>query len=58
MHHYRTRDYRVARSLNEAFGPYAELTPQRDSHAKAWAIVIGYGVAIGFIWYLTVALVA
>jgi hypothetical protein len=56
MNHYRTRDYRTARSLCEAFGPYAELQPERKESRKAWAWAIGYGIAIGVIWYLTVAI--
>ena len=27
--HYRTRDYRVARSLTDAFGPYAQLSVEK-----------------------------
>lgn len=58
MNAYRTRDYRTARSLCEAFGPYAELEVKREGTGKAWAWAIAYGLAIGVIWYVTVLAVA
>lgn len=51
MNHYRTRDYRTARSLCDAFGPYATLETTSDDSPKAWAWAVGYGLAIALIWY-------
>lgn len=48
--------YRTPRTLNDAFGPYAKLHVSQRSDAKAWVWAIGCGVAIGFVWWLCVAL--
>lgn len=60
--HYRTRDYRVARSLTEAFGPYAELTVERRKHlsdrAIDWIAAICVGVGVGVALYLVAAFAA
>ncbi|WP_137910702.1 hypothetical protein [Ralstonia sp. 3PA37C10] len=60
--HYRTRDYRVARSLTEAFGPYAELATERRKHlsdrALDWLGAICVGIGIGVTLYLVAAFAA
>lgn len=57
--HYRARDYRTARSLNEAFGPYAEMTVARDKRiserALDWIAAICTGIGAGTAIYLVVA---
>lgn len=50
--------YRTARTLVEAFGPNAKLHVERKSEGKAWIWAIGCGVAIGCVWWITVALAA
>ena len=54
--HYRTRDYRVARSLNEAFGPYAELTVEPTW--KRWAAAIATGIGAGAVMAFVVGCAA
>jgi hypothetical protein len=57
MSHYRTRDYRTERTMNEAMGPYAQLTVKPVKHiAKSWAWSIGTGLAVGAFLYLVVAI--
>ncbi len=56
MNAYRTRDYRTARSLNEAFGPYSKLDAKPEYGVSAWAWVVGYGLVIALIWYVAVLL--
>lgn len=60
--HYRTRDYRVARSLTEAFGPYAELAVKRkkriSERALDWIAAICVGLGTGVALYLVVAFAA
>ncbi len=57
MSHYRTRDYRTARTLNEAMGPYAQLNVEPARHSfRNWAWAIGVGIAVGAYLYLVVAI--
>ncbi len=60
--HYRTRDYRVARSLNEAFGPYAELNVEHGKHLSDstlnWLGAICVGIGVGVTLYLVLAFAA
>lgn len=50
---------RVARTLNEAFGPYAKLhVEQKKTPLRAYFWMVAYGVAVGSILYLIVAIKA
>ncbi|WP_233854040.1 hypothetical protein [Paraburkholderia sp. HD33-4] len=46
------------RTINQAFGPYAEIQIGRRRERKAWLYAIGYGFAIGLTWYVITAIKA
>lgn len=50
LNHHRTNDYRTPRSLNEAFGPYAEWNAKkRDS---VWTYLAACGLVVAMVWML------
>jgi len=47
----------TARTLQTSkFGPYAQLSVKRRSEAKSWLYVVGCGVAVGCVWWISLAL--
>ncbi|MGA3803735.1 hypothetical protein ACI2VP_05030 [Ralstonia nicotianae] len=60
--HYRTRDYRTARSMSEAFGPYATLSVEKRKRLTErmldWLAAICVGVGVGVTLYLVAAFAA
>lgn len=40
------------------FGPYSRLTVEQKYNANGWAWAIGYGLVIGSIWFVIVAIKA
>lgn len=51
-----TTDYQVHRSLRDACGPKAQLHVEPEYDITDWLLVAVYGVGIGALWYLAVAL--
>ncbi|MCG5259781.1 hypothetical protein EM868_09140 [Cupriavidus gilardii] len=51
-----TTDYRVHRSLRDACGPKAQLQVEPEYDLTDWLLVAVYGIGIGALWYLAVAL--
>lgn len=51
-----TTDYPVHRSLRDACGPKAQLHVEAEYDITAWLLAAVYGVGIGCLWYLAVAL--
>ncbi|MBO4119878.1 hypothetical protein J5T34_03875 [Cupriavidus gilardii] len=51
-----TTDYQVHRSLRYACGSKAELQVEPEYDLTDWLLVAVYGVGIGLLWYLAVAL--
>lgn len=45
---------RVARTLNDAFGPYATLNVERKTPLSAYLWMAAYGVAVGILFYVVV----
>ncbi|MGF7131959.1 hypothetical protein P3T40_003442 [Paraburkholderia sp. EB58] len=42
---------RAPRTLQDAFGPYAQLSVRRKRSVQGWLWVIGYGVIVGAFLY-------
>lgn len=51
-----TTDYQVHRSLRDACGAKAQLQVQPEYDLTDWLLVAVYGIGIGALWYLAVAL--
>ena len=51
-----TTDYQVHRSLRDACGPKARLQVEPEYDITDWLLVAVYGIGIGALWYLAVAL--
>lgn len=51
-----TNEYQVHRSLRDACGPKAQLQVEPEYDITDWLLVAVYGVGIGALWYLAVAL--
>lgn len=51
-----TTDYPVHRSLRDACGSKAQLQVEPEYDLTDWLLVAVYGIGIGLLWYLAVAL--
>lgn len=50
LNHHRTNDYRTPRTLNDAFGPYAEWKAAKQE--SRWWYVAAAGVMVAIVWML------